>query len=337
MPASTPLSIDVVVVAFNRFDLTESCLRHLAAQTREHRLIVCDNGSTDDTAGQVRAMRPDAEVVRFEANQAFSVACNAGVAAGGGDVVVLLNNDVDCRPDFLERLVAPLRDYPLIGSVAALSIRPDESHIDSIGMTSDVTLSGFLRLQGRPIAEARSADPVLTGPAGAAAAYRRAAWDQVDGLDEHFFAYNEDFDLGLRLRVAGWGTVAAPDAVCVHLGSATHGHRTAWQRGHGGFGRGYLLRRYNLLRGRGAARTALTEVVVIVGDALISRDLAAGRGRLRGWRAARSLPARQRPPREALDGAITLRDALARGTPGGGQAGASGRPAGRETATPVPE
>jgi GT2 family glycosyltransferase len=309
--ADAPLSIDVVVVAYNRFDLTESCLRHLAAQTREHRLIVCDNGSTDDTARRTRAMCPAAEVVRFETNQAFSVACNAGVAAGDGDVIVLLNNDVDCRPDFLERVVAPLRSDASIGSVAPLTIRPDERYIDSIGMAADPTLSGFPRLQGHPIAAAASPEPVLCGPNGAAAAYRRSAWEQVDGLDEHFFAYNEDFDLGLRLRVAGWGCVAAPEAVGVHIGSATHGHRTAWQRRNGGFGRGYVLRRYRLLRGRGALRAAATEAIVVAGDALISRDLEAARGRVRGWRAARPLPARPRPPQAAIDSSITLRAAIA--------------------------
>jgi N-acetylglucosaminyl-diphospho-decaprenol L-rhamnosyltransferase len=321
MPARAPLSIDVVVVAFNRFDLTESCLRHLAAQTPPYRLIVCDNGSADDTAARTGRLRPDAELVRFESNQPFAVACNAGVTAGDGDIVVLLNNDVDCRPDFLERLVAPLQADPSIGSVAALCIRPDGERIDSIGLTSDVTLSGFPRLQGRSIAEAGLTRPVLTGPAGTAAAYRRTAWEQVEGLDEHFFAYNEDFDLALRLRVAGWATAAAPDAVGVHLGSATHGHRSAWQRRHGGFGRGYVLRRYGLLGGSGAVRSALTESLVVVGDALISRDLSAARGRLAGWRAAGRLPSRARPPQEAIDASITLRDAIAlrRGVYSGGR------------------
>ena len=96
----------------------------------------------------------------------------------------------------------------------------------------------------------------------------------------------EDFDLALRLRSAGWRTVVAADAVGVHLGSATHGHRSAWQRRHGGFGRGYVLRRYGVLRGRTAPRTLVTEAVVVLGDLAISRDLAALRGRLAGWRAA---------------------------------------------------
>src|SRR5438270_781687 len=82
---------------------------------------------------------------------------------------------------------------------------------------------------------------VLAGPAGTAAAYRRRALEQVGGLDESIFAYMEDFDLALRLRSGGWEAVLASDAVGVHLGSATHGHRSAWQRRHGGFGRGYML------------------------------------------------------------------------------------------------
>ena len=128
--------------------------------------------------------------------------------------------------------------------------------IDSAGLAADVTLGGFPRLQGLDVAQAGSPQPLLAGPAGTAAAYRRAAWEQVGGLDEGIFAYMEDFDLGLRLRSAGWDAVVAADAVGVHLGSATHGHRSAWQRRHGGFGRGYMLRRYGLLRGEDGAAGA---------------------------------------------------------------------------------
>ena len=163
-----PLSIDVAVVAFNRYDLTSSCLRHLAAQTREHRLLVCDNGSTDDTAERIAEDWPRASLVRTEDNRGFAQACNAAVALGSADVVVLLNNDVDCRRDFLERLVAPLERDPRLGSVAALMVRPGGDRIDSVGLTTDATLSGFPRLQGRPVAQAASPRPVLAGPAGTA-------------------------------------------------------------------------------------------------------------------------------------------------------------------------
>ena len=181
-----------------------------------------------------------------------------------------------------------------------------------MGLTADATLSPFPRLQGRPVAEAASERPVLLGPAGTAAAYRRSAWEALGGLDERIFAYGEDFDLVVRMRAAGWRTAGAPDAVGVHLGSATHGHRSERQRRYGGFGRAYLMRRYGLLRRREAARTAVTEAIVIAGDAIISRDIAALQGRVAGWRAAAGLPRHPFPPREAIDGEISFREAIAR-------------------------
>ncbi len=198
-----------------------------------------------------------------------------------------------------------------MGAVAALMLQPGEHLIDSAGLAADVTLGGFPRLQGLSVQEANSRRPILAGPAGTAAAYRRSAWEQVGGLDETIFAYMEDFDLALRLRSAGWKATVADDAVGVHLGSATHGHRSAWQRRHAGFGRGYLLRRYGLLRGRTAPRTFATEIAVVLGDIVISRDFAALQGRLSGWRAGRGNPRLARPPTQAVDHTIGFRDSLA--------------------------
>jgi|CZKG01.1.fsa_nt_gi GT2 family glycosyltransferase len=305
-----PSAIDVVIVAYNRYELTSSCLSHLSAQTVEHRVIVVDNGSTDDTRERIRAEWPAVQLEHFDENRGFPEACNRGVAAGTAEIVVLLNNDVDCRPDFLERLVAPLRD-PAVGSVASLMVQPGGETIDGMGLAADSALAGFPRLQGLPVERAHDLRPVFMGPGGSAGAYRRAAWEQVGGLDEAIVAYMEDFDLALRLRIVGWASVAEPNAVGVHLGSATHGYRSAWQRLQAGFGRGYMLRRYGLLNGRGALRVLATEVAVVVGDLLVSHDLAALRGRLRGWRAGRSRPLLPLPPADCLDESIGFLDSLA--------------------------
>ena len=305
-----PDRIDVVIVAYNRYDLTCSCLRHLRAQTVDHRVIVVDNGSTDDTRARLQSEWPGVHLECFDQNQRFPSACNRGVAAGSGEIVVLLNNDVECRPDFLERLVAPLQDAT-VGSVASLVLQRDGERIDSIGLTADVTLASFARLHGLPAAHAGKDIPSLMGPGGGAAAYRRAAWEQIGGLDEALLFYMEDVDLGLRLRIAGWRSVAEPNAVGVHLGSATLGHRSASQRRYAGFGRGYMLRRYGLLRGRAAPRALGTEAVVVLADIVISRDLSALRGRIAGWRAGRARARLVLPP-EAIDTSIGFRDSLMR-------------------------
>jgi N-acetylglucosaminyl-diphospho-decaprenol L-rhamnosyltransferase len=305
-----PPSIDVVIVAYGRYELTASCLRHLREQSVAHHVILVENGSLDDSRARIRAEWRDVQLECLDDNRGFAEACNGGVRAGSGEIVVLLNNDVDPRPDFLERACAPLAD-PAVGSVATLMLQPGERLIDSAGLTADAALGGFPRLQGLEASEADRERPVLAGPAGTAAAYRRRAWEQVGGLDEAIFAYMEDFDLALRLRSAGWKTALAADAVGVHVGSATHGHRSAWQRRNGGFGRGYMLRRYGLLRGRTAPRTLATETAIVLADLAISHDLAALRGRLSGWRAAASAPRLAPPPEEAIDRTISFRDSLA--------------------------
>jgi N-acetylglucosaminyl-diphospho-decaprenol L-rhamnosyltransferase len=306
-----PASIDVVVPAYNHWELTSSCLSHLAAQSVPHEVTVVDNGSTDETRERLRRDWPEVARIELDRNHPFTQAVNRGVEAGSGEYVILLNNDVELRSDCIERLVEPLDSDARVGSVAALLLRPGEREIDSFGITVDATLAGFPRLQGLTPEHAQDVRPMLTGPEGTAAAYRRRAWVQVGGLDEEIDAYMEILDLALKLRQQGWDSASAPGAVGVHLGSATFGRRSATQRRLAGFSRGYLLRRYNVLRSRSAPRALATETLAVTADALLTRDLLALRGRLSGWRAARGMKHHPWPPPEAIDSSISLRDSLA--------------------------
>ena len=306
---SLPVSpgLNVVVPVHNRWDLTASCIGYLRLQTLPHDVIVCDNGSTDGTPQRLRASFPELRVIELGANLGFATACNRGVHASSAEIIVLLNNDVVCRPDFLERLVVPFREDARIGSAAALLLKPDEETIESFGLAADPTLAGYPRLRGSPARSAQATDPVLVGPSGAAAAFRRRAWAAVGGLDEGVFSYGEDVDLALRLRAAGWSAAAASDAVAIHIGSASAVTRSPWQRYQGGFSRGYFIRRYGILRGRTALRVLTTEAIAVGGDAIVfSHDLAALRGRVAGWRAAGGLPRHRHPPDDAIDDDITF-------------------------------
>ncbi len=332
------VSLDVVIPVYGHYELTCGCLEHLERQTIEHRVIVVDDGSPDGTSDRLREDWPGVTVVALGSNHGYTYAVNRGVAAGDGEYVVLLNNDAQLGPDCLERLVAPLERDQTVGSVAALMLMPDEQTIDSFGVTADKTLAGFARLHGRPAsaaggsrdghargdrhggadgntgAEGRGKTepsmPVLTGAEGTAGAYRRSAWERVGGLDETIVAYMEILDLALRLRTAGWLATGAADAKGVHLGSSTYGKRSARQRRMSGFSRGYLLRRYGVLRGRTAPRALVTEAVVVAGDLALCHDIEALRGRLAGWRAARGLARHPKPPASAVDSSITLSRSL---------------------------
>jgi N-acetylglucosaminyl-diphospho-decaprenol L-rhamnosyltransferase len=297
-------TIDVVIPTFNGWSHTERCLQHLRAQTVPHRVIVSDNGSSDGTQERVLADFPEATLISGEGNRGFPYACNRGVEAGAGEIVVLLNNDVDVRPDFLERLIAPFADQERVGSVCATLLTSDGRLIDSVGLAADATLAGWPRLRGQPPSDATSEFPRLLGPSGGAGAYRRIAWEEVGGLDEGVRFYSEDVELALRLRAAGWSAAAAPDAIALHIGSATFGVRSVSQREEAGFARAYFIGRYGVLRSRSAARTLATELLVSGADAALNRDVAALRGRVRGLRAARGLPRRPMPDRGVAEPGI---------------------------------
>ncbi|MDQ3777660.1 MAG: glycosyltransferase family 2 protein, partial [Actinomycetota bacterium] len=224
-----PMRVDVVIPTWNAKDLLDRCLRTLAEQTVPHTTIVVDNGSADGTVEHVRDRFPSVRVVELDENLGFGPAVNRGVAAGTAPCVVLVNNDVECEPYFLEHLVRPLEVSPRIGMVAALLLRPGRGTIDSYGLELDATLAAFARFDRDPYDAEAIHERGLAAPSGGAAAYRREAYEQAGGFDERLFAYMEDVDIALRMRALGWGCAGARDAIGVHLGSATAGRRSVRQ------------------------------------------------------------------------------------------------------------
>jgi N-acetylglucosaminyl-diphospho-decaprenol L-rhamnosyltransferase len=281
-------AVDVVIPTWNGWVPLERCLATLARQTVPATVTVVDNDSSDGTPARLAQGYPDVRVIRLERNLGFAAAVNRGVAAGSAPIVVLVNNDVECDPTFLERLTAPLEVDPAIGSAAALLLVPGRETVDSYGLELDRTLAAFARFAGLPYPATELHEDHLAGPSGGAAAYRRRALEEVGGFDEAIFGYLEDADLALRLRAAGWGCAGVRDAVGVHLGGASFGLRSDFQIETAGDSRGYLLRRYGVLRAGPvvAARALVTEAGVVLVDAVRKRRLAAIRGRMRGWRRA---------------------------------------------------
>jgi GT2 family glycosyltransferase len=211
-------AIDVVVPVHGGWRHVEACLAALESQTVPVNVIVVDDLSPDDTLQRIRERFASFTILANEKNLGFAATCNRGIRAGTGEFVVLLNSDVVARPDLAENLRDRFASAPArTGSVAPILLGPDGS-VDSFGITADVTLAGFVRFHGAPLARADAARPPLLGPYGAAAAYRRVALDEVGVLDENIFMYGEELELAYRLRAAGWGAVTLPAVVGTHIG-----------------------------------------------------------------------------------------------------------------------
>src|SRR5262245_27354963 len=111
-------AIDVVVPSRDGQGLLERCLPTLVHQTVQANIIVVDDASSDGTAAYLEAAFPDVEVVSLDEARGFAHAVNHGIEAGAGAYVVLVNNDVECDPQFIEHITNPLRTEDDVGMVA---------------------------------------------------------------------------------------------------------------------------------------------------------------------------------------------------------------------------
>lgn len=213
--------VSVVIPTWNGAALLPVALDALRAQRFEpFEVVVVDNGSTDGTAALLRASYPEVRLIALSENRGFAAAVNAGIAATDAPYVALLNNDAEAEPGWLEALVRALDAHPDAGAAASRVLRRgDPSRLDSAGDTFGVL--------GYSIGHGDLDGPLYRRPGwvpsacAAAALYRRSALEDVGPLDERFFAYLEDLDLGLRLLLRGWRTRYVPEAVALHEGSAT--------------------------------------------------------------------------------------------------------------------
>lgn len=270
--------------------------------------MLVDNGSEDDSVALARRELPRVKVVELGENLGFGRAINRAVAEVPGDPVILLNNDAVPEPRFVEALLAGLDEG--VDSVAGVLLQERSPElIDSAGVIADATLMGFDYLHGEPAEAAATAAPPL-GPTGGAALYRRDAFEAVGGFDERIFLYYEDLDLALRLAARGGRCALAPEARALHAYSASLGAASARKYTWTGWSRGYMLRRYGVMSNpRLALRALACEGALCAGQLLKDRTAAGLKGRLRGWREAAGLEARNADGAPLLD--LSAREALA--------------------------
>ncbi len=246
-------------------------------------------------------------------NHGYTRAVNRGVSAGEGEYVVLLNNDVRLRPTAWSDWWRRWRGDPRLGSVAAMMLRPGERTIDSVGVTADVTLAGFARLQGQPTADATSgAHAGADRPRG----HRRrlpprglGAGGRA-GRDDHRLHGDPRPRAATAHRRMGTRRARRTRAACTWARAPTANARPA-QRRLAGFSRGYLLRRYGVLRGRAGARALLTEAAVVArGHGVLPRHAGAARPCRRVGARARACPATRDRRSDAIDPSISLWESL---------------------------
>lgn len=220
------MNISVIIPNYNGEKYLKVCLDSLSRQTFDaFEIVVVDNGSSDNSNEMIRSQYKNVRLIELDRNYGFPKAVNIGIKNTSGRYFVLLNNDTEVEPEWLQKLVDCISIDNSIFSCSSNMIRFDER--DTVDDAGDgYTILGWAYKTGDGDKRTRhKKNKYIFSSCAGAAIYNRSAIEKIGCFDEEFFAYMEDVDLGYRARIHGYRNVFCSDAVVYHIGSATSGSR----------------------------------------------------------------------------------------------------------------
>ncbi len=205
------LRVSIVIPNWNGVFLMEKHLPKVIAAAGNAEVIVSDDASVDGSVEWLHKHFPRVKVVVNRKRQGFAGNVNCGVAAATGDIVVLLNTDVEPEKEFL----------------APLLVHFAEAKVFAVGCLEKSFDSGGVVLRGRGIArwtkgffihsrgEVNKTDTAWVS--GGSGAFRKKIWDELGGMDTLYNPfYWEDIDLSYRALKAGYKLVFEPKSIIRH-------------------------------------------------------------------------------------------------------------------------
>ncbi len=213
------INLCAVITAYNRADFVGTCIRSIYADvddTLQIRVVVMDNGSSDDTADVAKAA--GAEVLRTEDNRHIVEVINRGFKAAYEDqsceYIVVMNEDTEYTPGSLRRLVdACVANPDSVLTAMQLNYR-DPEKLDGNALNHVQATRALVEdaVMGRPLKDVYDVPAII----GACMMATRKAWEAIGEFDPLFWFYGVDDDICTRARWLGYRTLLVPGSQLLH-------------------------------------------------------------------------------------------------------------------------
>jgi len=217
LPHADSPEISILVVLFNRAELTLACLRALAENHSERtEIIIVDNNSRDGTTLLLERLR-GVRIIRNDENRNFLLAVNQAAQEARGEYLLLLNNDAQVLPGTIHSALKTIRTAPDIGAVGGRLILLDGTLQEAGSIIwRDGSCLGYGR-GDNPFAPMYMFRRDVDYCSGAFLLTPRRVWEELGGFDERLKpAYYEETDYCTRLWERQLRVVYEPNAVLLH-------------------------------------------------------------------------------------------------------------------------
>lgn len=233
IPKNLP-KVSIIIPTRDKVELLKMCIDGLLRLTRykEYEVIIVDNGSvkseTHEYFSTLLQEYSHIHVLSLDVPFNYSLLNNEAAKIAQGDILVLLNNDIEIiSEEWLDALVG-LCCRKEVGAVGAKLLYPDGivQHAGVIIGIGGVAGHGnkYIKRDAPGYGFRAVTTHGVSAVTAACLAVRKEVYNEVGGLDEVLQVAFNDVDLCLKIRAAGYQNVFTPDAELIHHESVSRGH-----------------------------------------------------------------------------------------------------------------
>jgi GT2 family glycosyltransferase len=216
--------VSVIILNYNGYQCLKVCLPSLVkTDYPKFEIIVVDNGSTDQSVDYLRNnWQHCIRIIELHENLGFAEGNNIGILNANGEIIAILNNDIEVEGNWLRSAVGALLSDRKVAAVQSKIMQyAERDKIDCVGLSFDKF--GLVVNVGRDEKDHGQYDYLheIWGCSGGAMIGWKHRLIEAGLFDRTFFIYYEDVDLSWRLKLCGYKMLLAPSSFVYHMGKAT--------------------------------------------------------------------------------------------------------------------
>lgn len=228
MPSSP--SVAIVILNWNGQKMLEEFLPFIFSSTYDnYTVVVADNASTDNSIRFIEEFYPRVEILLNDENKGFAKGYNDALRSVTADYYVLLNNDVEVEPGWIEPVIELMQSDTNIAACQPKVL----SYVNRKLFEYAGACGGWIDSYGYPFSRGRVFDVCepdngqydsvqqVFWATGACLFVRAQSFHSSGGFDEYFFAHQEEIDLCWRMQLAGYKIYVQPQSTVYHIGGGT--------------------------------------------------------------------------------------------------------------------
>jgi len=223
-------AVAIVILNYNGRNYLEKFLPSVFASTYPNKkIIIADNGSSDDSVAYLTNNVAAAEIILLDKNYGFAGGYNKALSKVQSEYYILLNSDVEVEAGWIEDMIALMeKDAGIAACQPKILSYHNKKFFEHAGACGGwIDKLGYVFARGRvfDICEEDYGQYNITEKifwaTGAALCIRAERFHELNGFDDYLFAHMEEIDLCWRLQRKGYSIYCCPSSVVYHIGGGT--------------------------------------------------------------------------------------------------------------------